>query len=188
MATIREILVDWTTQAGGGFRNVFYFDSTVTPAVQRSDIATWATGMAGVIDTNVSWTVETAGRELDETTGALVGAWTEPTGHTGLGAITGECVPDVAQILCRWATGSVVGGRFLKGRSFVPGMTVAQMKDGNIVPATVGALSTVCNTFATGASNLLVWHRPVLGAGGVAIPSQSGSVWSELAVLRRRRG
>lgn len=183
----REILVDWTTPAGAGFRSVLYFEETASVALQRADIGTMLGAIDATFDGHVTWVVETSGRELDSATGALTGAWVEPTNQSGAGALAGNTVPDVAQVLLRWSTGQVVNGRFLKGRTYLPGLASASILEGNILPATVTTIQTAVNAFIAAAHGFGVWHRPVGGAGGDHVVANGGSVWTEFAVLRQRR-
>lgn len=183
-----EILVDWSTVNGPGKVSVFYFTSTAGVSTCRTALASFLTDADGILCTTTAWTIRTTGRTLDDTTGAITAAWTGTTAHSGAGAQTGEQAADASQVLVRWKTPTIVGRRFLQGRTFLPGVATAAMDDGNI---TSGARTTVL----TAATNLLaaavgmgVWHRPVGGSGGQFAVSNVADVWTEFAVLRRRRG
>ena len=186
---MREILTTWTTPSGGGHTTVMYLDDAVPIAPQRAGLATFFGAVDGLLDTSVSWTIATDGREIDETSGTLTGAWSDATAQTGSGASSGQAVPDAAQILFRWATNSVVNGRFVKGHTYVPGLSSTFVSDGNIAAAQVTTLTTAAAALvANTAVNLGVWHRPTGGSGGNWLTATGGTVWSEFAVLRRRRG
>lgn len=183
----REILVDWTTPAGGGFRSVLYFAESEPFATQRSDLGDLLDAIGGVLDQNVSWLVETAGREMDSLTGTLTGVWTDTTPFAGTGGTIGQSNPDAAQLLIRWNTQAIVDGRFLKGRTFIPGVSTTSVTDGNVSATTLAGLQTAVNTFVGAFNGFGVWHRPTAGAGGSFATAQTGSIWSEYAILRRRR-
>lgn len=187
MATLREVVTDWTTPAGGGFKTVMHWDATFAPANVRADLGAFWTTIAGALDNNVSWLIETAGRLVDDATGNLVGAWTDATLRTGVGQVAGECVADATQVLMRWDTGAIVGHRFLIGRTFIPGMAAAQLVGGNTSQILRTTWDGAAATMIAAAHGFGVWHRPVGGSGGVFRPAAKGTTQVELAVLRRRR-
>lgn len=184
----REILVDWTTPAGTGFRTVTYWDQSLSVSPQRDALGALFGSIDNLIDSNTVWTVETSGRQVDDSTGTLTGVWSEASAETGAGTVAGQCVPDAAQILLRWNTTDIAGGRFVKGRSFVPGLSTASVTEGNLSAAAVTAFQTAVNTFIAANVGFGIWHRPVNSAGGSFHDVVTGSVWPEFAVLRRRRG
>jgi len=184
----REIVVDWTTASGGGKVSVFFFDTTGTVSNQRLDLATFLGNVDGALDNSVSWTIRVAGRDLDDSTGALIGAWTEGTTRTGVGNNATEPVADATQVLFQWHTGVIVNGRFLRGRTFIPGLTNSILSNGNILAANVASFDAFAETFLASSDTFGVWHRPTSGTGGSFHLATSATVWSELAVLRRRRG
>jgi len=183
----REIEIQWTTQNGPGKVSVMYFNSGVAVATQRAAIKTWMNGTIGALDTSTSYVVATSGREWDSATGALTGAWSDATVQSGTGTASGEPLPDVCQVLYRWGTGTIVNGRFLTGRTFLPGVARINDVDGNLESAIRVALQSVGQTFATSGATPVVWHRPVSGSGGSEAQMTTCNVWSEFAVLRRRR-
>lgn len=184
----REIEVNWTTSNGAGKVSVFYFNAAIAVATQRTALETFLDTCMGAIDTGTSFVVATAGREWDSNTGALTGAWTDSTVRSGAGTIAGEPVPDAIQILFRWGTGAIANGRFVAGRTFMPGCARINDLDGNLDNAIAASLQGNGQTFATSGATPVVWHRPVAGSGGSEHQMNSCNVWREFAVLRRRRG
>lgn len=184
----REITVDWVTAAGPGHVSVFNFNEGVAVATQRAALNTFLGAIDGALDSSVTWTVSTSGREWNSTTGALEGAWSDSTPYTGVGGVSGEPVADATQILFRWDTATIVNGRFLTGRTYVPGCAIINMADGNMEETIRAAIEANGQTFAGSAATPVVWHRPISGSGGQEAQMQVCSVWSEFAVLRRRRG
>ena len=187
MADIKEVVVDWTTNAGGGFVNVFYFGDGATITAQRTAIDDLFDDMGPSLDTGAAWQIRNEGVIKDEATGTLTGAWSDSTPLGGTGQAASESVPDAAQILLRWATGSVVNGRFLKGRTFVPGFVAAGLFNGNVSSSNITLFNTACDNFLAAGVDFGIWHRPASGTGGTFIPAVSGSTWQEMAVLTRRR-
>lgn len=183
----REIITDLTTAAGGGRVSVMYFNEASPVADQREDIDTFFSSLAVSLSNTFSYEVRTTGRELDDATGGLTGAWVDSTPYTGVGANVGDVVPDASQLLIRWFTNVIVNGRFLQGRTFVPGLLGSSIDAGNVDPALVAGYTTIAQTMAGSLNGFGVWHRPTLGAGGSFHPINDGGCWSEVAVLRRRR-
>lgn len=191
--TIRQILTDWTTPAGGGMVSVNYFDATSGVAVQQSAVDDLFDGMKSGLSDQVSWSVRDTGVELDESDGTLVGTWANAAGLSGSGTGASEPVPDSSQILLRWHTASIVHGRFVRGHTYVPGLTLGNVVGGNLGSAAKALFDTEAHAFATSGSDPVVWSRPF--AGKVGNPARAGSFhtmdegtcWSEIAVLRRRR-
>jgi len=183
----REIITQWTTQSGSDHRTIMWFDTAGVIADQRAALNVFWSAVDGVLDSNVSWVIETSGREVADATGTLTGQWSEPTAYGGTGGVAGECVPDAAQVLIRWNTGDIVNGSFVQGRNYIPGLAQANVVAGNLAPSIVTALEGHGNTLSTLINGIGVWHRPILSAGGSFHLATTCEVWSELAVLRRRR-
>jgi len=164
-----------------------FFDTTIAVSTQRTSLAGFLFSLNGVLDTGVSWTIRTVGRDLSDRTGALTAAWSNGTVHTDTGDVAGEPVPDATQMLFRWSTDVIVNGRFLQGRTFIPGLTDGNMVNGNISSGALPGLVAVGQDLIDDAVGFGVWHRPSSGIGGQFEPATTASVWDELAVLRRRR-
>lgn len=184
----REIVVDWTTASGGGKNSVFMFGTVSTAADQRIALRNFLQSVDNLLTPANTWSIRQTGREVDPATGTLTGTWTDGTSYTGAGAVAGEPVPDASQILIRWSTGHIVGGRFLQGRTFIPGCVVGNIDDGNLSSAAVTVAANAANQLILDAAQMGVWHRPTSGSGGVWWAADEASCWNELAVLRRRRG
>lgn len=184
---VREILVDWVTDAGASFRSVMYFDSDMAASDQRDAIGDFLTATNGTRSNHCVWSVENFGRVLDEATGAVTGAWSEPLNIVGTGTVESQAVPDATQIVIRWLTGVVINGRFLAGRQFMPGTALGAINAGNVGAGTLGVYNTAGQALADAGVGFSIWHHPVLGAGGSSQPVLSAQCWNEFGVLRRRR-
>jgi hypothetical protein len=184
----REILVDWTTASGGGKVSVTFWGESTPVADQRTALGTFLSAIKSQLDTSVSYTIRTAGRELDATTGTLTAAWSDSVSYTGTGVVNGEPVPDASMALMQWRTDHIVNGRFLQGRTFIPGVSTQTLTDGNFTAAAISAWNTAGANLIASGKQFGVWHRPTSGSGGVWWAADTASAWQELAVLRRRRG
>lgn len=189
MALMNEILTEWTTPSGGGKLSVMYFlGSSATDEAQRAALGALWGAIDAQLDNAVSWRVQTTGRQIESTSGALLGEWSDPTAQTGTGALIGQATADAVQALIRWGTGTVVGGRFLKGRTNVPGLEANGFTDGNLSNTVQTAFNNAIATFIAANVGFGIWHRPNGAVAGSHHIVDSGSVWPEAAVLRRRRG
>jgi hypothetical protein len=187
MAVIREIRTLWLLPTGSNHVSVMYFDSATAVASQRTALQTFWTAVKALQSNVCSYTIDTAGRELDDATGTLTGSWSEGSAKTGTGANGGPQVADATQGLIQWRTGTIVNGRFVRGRTFVPCIASSQEIGGNLASASVTALQSAANALIAAGVGLKVWHRPIAGSGGSAPAVGTASIWTEFAVLRRRR-
>lgn len=188
MTNLREILIEWNTASGSGKRTVLNFFADIPVASQRTAIFNWLTAIKPLLSSGTQFGVAISGREFDDVTGTLTGAWTETSSKSSNGTGTGQPVADSTQVLVRWRSPDIVGGRFVQGRTFVPGLVVGNLSNGNVVGSAITTLQGAGNAMIASAAGLVVWHRPIAGSGGSAHTATTCDIWSELAVLRRRRG
>jgi len=186
VAVIREILTRWSLP-GGNAVSVMWFDATPAASTQRTALHAFWTAVKAFQATSGSYAIDGAGRELESTTGALTGAWTEASSKTGTGTGGATQLSDADQILVQWRSPTILNGRFMRGRTFVPGISSPQLSNGNVLAATVSSIAAAGQTLCTSGAELQIWHRPVAGAGGVATDAATCTVWNEFAVLRQRR-
>lgn len=128
---------------------------------------------------------------VEATTGVLTGAFTgtQPLNATGSGGTSP--LPRQTQGLIRLGTSSVVNGRRVIGRIFVPAPDEGD-NDTDATPNSsyLSQLNTAAGTlFTPGATSsaAAVWHRPVGGAGGTAVLITSVSAQDRWAVQTKRR-
>nr|CRY96738.1 hypothetical protein [uncultured prokaryote] len=187
---IREVITDIITTSGGGKVSVMYFDSASgDPADQVEAVDAFWLANCTELSTSVKFTVRTNGRAIDEATGTLVGSWNSgltPAQRAGLK--TQEAVADATQALVQWQTGSITNGRFVRGRTFVPGLPVATLSGGNLAAVQVNKMQGWADQLIDAAVGFSIWRRPSSTGAGNAPVVVTSSVWNELAVLRRRRG
>lgn len=187
MAVLRQIITRWVTASGSGKATVMYFDATVSISTQRSAISALFTTCQAQLSNTVNWTVDTAGIDVDGTTGGLAASWSEAVARQGVGASSNQPVADTTQVLLKWRTASIVGGRFLQGRTFLPGLTATNLVNGNLGSGAQTVFAGAATTMAGSAAGFEIWHRPVSGTGGLGVAVSGSQVPFELAVLRRRR-
>lgn len=189
MVEMNEVLTNWTTPAGGGFVTVLYFDGLGSVADQREAWGQLLGNIDNYLAPSVSYSVATQGRIIDSATGQLAGDWSDSTPRTGTGGMTGAPVADATMLLLRWKSPNIVAGRRIQGRSYIPGLNVGNLSNGNLGSTPASAIQTALTAYGTTGNQHSIWHRPKNGAGGSLHGVGPGgmTVWSELAVLRRRR-
>nr|CRY97431.1 hypothetical protein [uncultured prokaryote] len=181
-----EILTDWKVPNGKDGVSVMYFNEGETEAESQERVGDFFGQVMGEVNNGVSFSVRNQGRILDAITGDLTGMWTLPDRIVDNGDSSSQVLPNEVQLLFRWSTANFVGSRQLKGRTFLPGMTVAAMSNGELGPSPQATLEAAIPQLIDGGT-FVVWHRPVNGAGGFVAPVTVGTVWREFAVLRSRR-
>lgn len=186
MAQILRMRTAWTGVQGTPLLSTHYFtrvDSSSAASAADAVAALWS-GMEDYIDNALSWSVEPFVGVIDSATGALVGVDNTAGGNAGDGASSSETLPFASQGLLTLATGAVVNGRILKGRTFIPGPCEGN-NDHGVPDATYkSALSAAATAMLTTPdAELLVWSR----AHGVAHPVTTFDPWDQWAVLRSRR-
>lgn len=183
-----EVITDINTGFGNDGQSVLYFAEDSDPAPARAAILAFWEFIENTVGALTSISVRQEGRILDPVTGNLTGFWSSPNPVGAQMAGVGPVAADATQALVRWRTGNIVGNRVVQGRMFVPQVVQSRIVDGNLSAAGVAELTTAAGTLAASAAGLVVWSRPTPTRPGVASDVVSASAWSELAVLRRRRG
>jgi hypothetical protein len=188
MTRIREVLVDWTAAGNAGGVSVFHCpEAGDTIANNRLHLYTFLKALDAVFASGTSWVIRTDGKVLDDATGSLVDKWTEGTARTSTGSSGTAVVANASQVLVRFNTSSIINGRFLTGRVYLPGASTTVLSNGQVASGTQTTINAAAATFVATTSSYGVWHRPTGGSGGVIHPMTSASTWAELATLRKRR-
>lgn len=183
----------WTGFPGApGYTNWFWDYEAGTPA-DASDAAnsmySFFDQITGQLPQDVIINISEEGAVVDDATGKQVDivALASQSTVTGVGA-----GPYSAPSGCavRWNTAGVVGGRLVKGHSFiVPLANLAYQTDGSLASAAVTALQNAADaSIATQALPRVVYSRPTATRPlGVFSPITTASIPDRAAVLRSRR-
>lgn len=182
-----EVVVEWSTPAGGGFVSVLNFGGVTTAAVAHQDVQDFLLATNSQRSDQVAWTVRQESRVIDPATGQITDFVNGPGLLNGVGETSGQPVSDATQVLQRWRTADVKNGRRVQGRTFLPGLPSVSLTGGNLNPGALAVFQDAAEDLVL-TGNLVVWSRPVDGAGGSEHEVISTSTWDELAVLRQRRG
>lgn len=184
---VRQIEVIWTPPSGIQTASVLHFWDGVSVSTQRSRLGTFLQVVAATLSDQCTYRIATSGKVLDEATGQMTGIWNDATSYTQQGAIAEEPVADATQVLVQWNTNTIRAGRFVIGRTFIPGLPVTALINGNLAASVQGPLETAAASFAGASSGFGVYSRPRPGTPGAIVTINSSGVAEELAVLRRRR-
>ena len=137
-----------------------------------------------LIQSAVVWTTEADVAELDPADGSLVAVHTVALPPSGTGTTGDPALPFVTQVLNRWSTGAAVGGRLLKGKTFIGALAGGVNDHGTVSTSAQGHVADASAALvADSACVFVIWSRK----NGVFAPVTGGSAWSQFAELRSRR-
>lgn len=187
MANIQRIRVTLTGAQGLPGVSTFYALSGPNAV---TDLQTFYTALVTFFPANVDILVEGSGETIDESTGDAVGSWStaQPAGINATGA-GGYAAP--VGLLVSWITGIFVGGRRVRGHTFLVPMVNSKFDpDGQSTSAAASTIETAANALiAAHAGNMLVYHRETAegAADGTGVAMTSALVSRKATVLRSRR-
>jgi hypothetical protein len=193
MTSLNRLVIQWQgPQIQGAAVSVLHFSASDNSAPPVGAVLAAFTAAKGMFPLGVQWTFPNAGDVIDDTTGALTGAWSSSGG--GVVAAGGPANAAAGAGACiSWTTGGIVPGkkgpRRLRGRTFlVPLANGLYGTDGHIIPSQLAVLQTLANSLQA-AGPLAVWHRPsAAGASdGNSYGVVSNKVSGKVAFLSSRR-
>jgi hypothetical protein len=167
------------------------------PALMMDEIHTFFATVADYVPSIVTLQVESTGDMIEDTTGALIGSWSE-TPVTPLAGAGGGIYAAPAGGCVDWLSSVVIDGRRPMGRTFlVPLVGAAFQADGTLIDSIKANIKAAGDALLVAmAGNLVVWHRPRLAsAGPPAVAARAGGhvevsacrVPDKAVVLRSRR-
>lgn len=187
MVMMRRVRTVWSGVAGSPYYTNMYFTFVQDQAVAAGTAVDlfWDALKAG-IDTGVTARVEAEQAIVDDATGDTVDTETSGVAFETFGEDPGDPMPGFTQGLVRWQTATFVGGRRIKGRTFIPAVTEGSNQNGVPVagyvdrfPDAIGDLIDSSSSFGP----LRIFSRTNLTSAVVI----SGSLAPSWSVLRSRR-
>lgn len=192
----------WTNIVYGGSRPYLFqtfwrpgtsggSDADATDILSRVHVMLEA--IKGYLHNSVVYTATTEVDALEDTTGALTGSWTGAAPAPVLGTGAGDALSPAMAAISRSNSAVVVGGRFLKGRTYLNGFDEAMNGAGGTPSGIVVAFwNGAWNAMLTGgatASFPVVWHRPTkaLPASGTSAPVINYQLQPNYWGVQRRR-
>lgn len=184
MANLYRVQTVFTGVAGSPYYSTFHFSAGFGSA---SAAVAAAGGFWGVVDASLynelTWDIPGEVEVINDETGNII-AVENATPQNGTGALSAQPLPPATQGLLRWRTGSFVGGREIRGKTFVPGLTISAAADGQPTPTIITALENAATALVGSPSaQLVVYSR----TNGTSAPVTASSAWGQFAVLRSRR-
>lgn len=186
---IRRVRSIVTGVAGSPYYVTGYFTADTGTATQC--ITAWhtfitgvASGPAGGFPVGSSVRTDAEVQVVDPVTGNVVA--TEIGGTIlSTGSSASPLLPKANQFLIRWRTGNFVGGREVRGKTFLPLPSETASTDAGLVEAaTLVALSGRAGQLISNADTVfVVWSRK----NGLWWAASNGSCWEQFAILRSRR-
>lgn len=183
MVALNRYRVIWTGGSGGTGLSTFY--SADTSVTLLSDIRTFFNAVKGYFTDDVTWSFPSAGDTIESSTGVLVGAWTATTQTPVAGGATGPWVAGVG-LRCVWETGAVIGGRRVRGSTFLTGLQGAAFAADGSIDATVHTNVQAAADALAATGEMIVWSRPGPSGSGTSAVS-SARVPDKVSWLRSRR-
>ena len=185
---LARVVVQWVGPAVKGLSvNVLHFAADGGPPDPAAILNAYRS-IGGVIPTGQSILVPGTGDIIEDTTGELLDVWAAPGGGQVDGAAGTKVAAGVGACVS-WKTGGIIGGRRLRGRTFlVPYATDAYDNDGTLTPTA----NTATQNFANGmmaSGPLAVWHRPTTpgGSDGNSYGAIAATTRDKVAYLSSRR-
>lgn len=197
---IGQVTILWTGLTGLPGTTTLNFTTGAPDPVEADNMVTAADGFAAdlipVLGTGTSLQVQPEVKWFNTATGVLdsLGA-VSPAPAAHVASASGPVGPLPAGACIAWSTDGVhlrpgaSKARRVRGKTFVvPLAATAYQSDGTLTTAVITALSNAASDLVAATdATLVIWSRPVAGAGGAAFPVTTWHVTDQAAVLRSRR-
>lgn len=173
-------------------------------AFVRSALDAFWTACMPVVDTGFTFTLDPVLYVMDPATGAVSGTLPVAT-FTKTGSDSAGRAPNQLQYVIQFKTGAYIGGRNLRGRVYVPGVSEFGISGGGLHASAVTALQGAGDGLVSAASAQFgIWSRPqearqlfdsrtgqlkksYPARAGQLADAETASVWNKFGTLRSRR-
>lgn len=199
MANITRIRINWAGPAivGPAVSTVYSDDAVDGHSTVKNALNVLFNALDNLCSSAVTWVMPATMDVIDDATGNLVDVVTGDQ-ISGAFANAAEQVARATMLNLRFNTAGIVNNHRVKGRIYVPGLSIGALDDGQLSSANLASINSAAATFASAtAGHFRVWSRPFEPAPGQEDPppSRSGSshllttavFQQKLAVLRSRR-
>lgn len=187
MANLNKVPVIWSgVPVVGGGVSTFYFNGVHTGFL--ADLSAFFTSVGAYIAGGVTFSFPSSGDLIDDVTGALTGTWTEPSQPSVASSGIGQFANGVGTRVV-WPTSGVTNNRRVKGSTFLVPLTVGVYTGSGHLDDTIrGNIDTAATAlFSASAGEMVIWTRPVAGAGGQSSTVIGADVPDQVSWLRSRR-
>ena len=188
MANIDRLRVAWSgAPVVGAGLSTFYFGPGHGAGMPGA-VKAFFTAIKATVPGGVTWTIPNGGDTIDDTSGTLVGAWTDTGGGTVTSGGTGVNFALGVGGRIVWETAGIFKGRRVRGSTFIVPLVIDYFEG-------AGAISSVALTNWAGsaaalisaAPSLRVWSRPSGGVAGASSTVTSATTPDAVSWLRGRR-
>lgn len=187
MANLARVRCEWSgAPVVGPGLTTFYFNE-VTEGF-AADVSTFFQAIDAYIPIGVTIAVPSSGDLIDVATGDLTGTWSDPATGPGVGAGFGAYPAGVGARI-RWSTGGIVGGRRVRGSTFIcPIVNSGFGVDGTLDNTVRENLEAAGQALvAASASEFVIWSRPTTARPGAASEIVAATCPDKVSWLRSRR-
>lgn len=171
--------------AGGPEVATHFFQASAGTAQDAATaVRTFWDSLKTCVGNGYTFQVENAVELIDQATGQPTGlASTTNTVVTGTGG--NNYVPSATQGVIQWRTGLFLGGREVRGRTYIPGLVTGVagttgLPGGPLPAAAVAAIGAI---ISPASSDFCIYSR----AHRASASATSGALWNQFGVLRSRR-
>jgi hypothetical protein len=186
MSGIRELHTRWDGVAGAPYWTTIRQTTVGTKTADdfRDAWFDFLDGFHGSWANQVTANILPEVTVIESTTGELIDTETVDLGVIA-GTDTNPMLPRATQGLVRWGTDTVLAGRRLRGRTFLPAFTEnSNSDDGAPDSSVVSGMNGGISAFIGGMNGeLVIYSRTHLSGGAIT----QGRFWTEWASLRSRR-
>ena len=190
MTSIARVRVEWIGSAvtGGGVST--FYTSNLAPLAFVTALRTFFGSFNGIFPSTMELKYPGSGELVDDTTGAIAGAWAITAPGNTIGAGGNNYAAGVGARV-RWETGAVTRRRRVRGSTYiVPCVNTAYDTSGTIDNASLALIQGAIPTLlAADGGSMRIWTRPrtTTSNDGVAHPVVSGTAVDKVSWLRSRR-
>ena len=163
---------------------MYFLDAAAAQPAVLAFVETWADAAPD----DVTFRVPDTGDKINEETGDLTGVW---VGGVDGGYVGQSPDPFIAGtgMRVRWLTGGIVRSRRVSGSTYLVPVAAGIFTTAGVPSTTwVDNFLTAANTLiASTPGNMVIWSRPIAGAGGSDHPVVSATVPVQSSYLTSRR-
>lgn len=185
---MQRLRVEWSGSGVVGPGLTTFYADEGAGSMDPSEVVTFFDSIKALFPSTVTWTIPGEGDMLNEGTGELAGTWSASGGGTVAGTSSASYAAGVGARV-RWNTAGIVGGRRVRGSTFLVPLTVNHYDgQGTLESTAVSTLATAAGALVTGlAGALVVWSRPAPGRAGTMHAVTGSSLPDRVSWLRSRR-
>lgn len=163
--------------------STFYAGTSSTSAL--AEVRSFFDACKSHITDDITWSFPSTGDQIESSTGTIVGSWTRAAAASVTGTAASSWTAGVGGRV-RWETGAIIGGRRVRGATFLTGFGIASYENnGTLSNSAVSDITTAANALAATGS-FMIWSRPGPSGSGTSV-IVSGNLVDRVSWLRTRR-